>query len=388
MELPKASERTLSNNAESLLRTALYGCHVAAGARLVPFAGYEMPVQYQGVIAEVKAVRSGVGMFDVSHMGRISIQGGGAASFMDSLVTFSVKTLATGRARYGFILTDTGGVLDDVILYHTQHEDGSDLLRLVCNAANRAAVVAWMERHVPAFRGVSFVDNTDETVLVAVQGPRALAVIDELCIGDPKPSALRPFGADEFAFSLGDGAIAAGFVGRTGYTGEDGVEIAMDADYGPRLWDALAAAGVTPCGLGARDVLRLEAGLRLHGSDMDVTTTPLEAGLSRFVNMDKELFHGRDALELQEDDGLNRLLVGLRLLGGGVPRHGCAILNNGESIGEITSGTYSPILDTGIAMGYVPHDFSAPGNQVHIDLRGRLVEAEITEMPFYRRPKS
>ena len=371
-----------------MLRTALYDNHTAAGARMVPFAGWEMPVQYQGVIAEAKAVRSDVGIFDVSHMGRLSIQGSGAASFMDSLVTFSVKTLQLGRARYGFILADNGGILDDVILYHSQVEDGSDSLRLVCNAANRYTVIAWMDQHLAAFRGVTVNDHTSETVLIAVQGPRALQVMDDLCPDDPKPSALRPFGAALFPFDLGGGAVAEGFVGRTGYTGEDGVEIDIDAAYGPRLWDALTAAGATPCGLGARDLLRLEAGLRLHGSDMDASTTPLEAALERFVNMEKGLFHGRDALEVQEEDGLQRRLAGFRLLGGGVPRHGSAILLAGTPIGEVTSGTYSPFLDTGIAFGYVSPDLTAPGQTVHIDLRGRLVEAEVAELPFYRRPKS
>lgn len=378
----------MTSDATPLHHTALYESHVAAGARLVPFAGWEMPVQYRGVIAEVRAVRTDAGMFDVSHMGRLNISGSGAAAFMDSLVTFSVKTLATGRARYGFILADNGGILDDVILYHTQHEDGSDLLRLVCNAANRETVTAWMGRRLAAFPGVSVTDHTAETALVAVQGPRALEVMDGLSLGDPKPSALRPFGADTFPLALG-GVTTEGFIGRTGYTGEDGVEVALDAADGPRLWAALAAAGAAPCGLGARDVLRLEAGLRLHGSDMDATTTPLEAGLERFVNMDKGLFHGRDALELQEEDeGPHRLLVGLRLLGGGVPRHGCAIVSGGSAIGKVTSGTYSPTIDTGIAMGYVPTEQSTPGNRVHIDLRGRLVEAEIVELPFYRRPKT
>ena len=378
----------MTSDAAPMLRTALYDNHTAAGARMVPFAGWEMPVQYQGVIAEAKAVRSDVGIFDVSHMGRLSIQGSGAASFMDSLVTFSVKTLQLGRARYGFILADNGGILDDVILYHSQVEDGSDSLRLVCNAANRYTVIAWMDQNLAAFRGVTVNDHTSETVLIAVQGPRALQVMDDLCPDDPKPSALRPFGAALFPFDLGGGAVAEGFVGRTGYTGEDGVEIDIDAAYGPRLWDALTAAGATPCGLGARDLLRLEAGLRLHGSDMDASTTPLEAALERFVNMDKGLFHGRDALEVQEEDGLQRRLAGFRLLGGGVPRHGSAILLAGTPIGEVTSGTYSPILDTGIAFGYVSPDLTAPGQTVHIDLRGRLVEAEVAELPFYRRPKS
>ena len=369
-----------------LLHTALYENHVAAGARMTPFAGWEMPIQYQSVITEALAVRKGTGVFDVSHMGRLNIYGSGAAAFMDSLVTFSVKTLQTGRARYGFILADNGGILDDVILCHTQFEDGSDLLRLVCNAANRLAVIAWMDQHAGVYPGVIVNDHTSETVLLAIQGPRALTIVDGLCIDDPKPSALRPFGAAPFPFALREGVYAEGFVSRTGYTGEDGVEIAMDANHGPALWEALAASGATPCGLGARDVLRLEAGLRLHGADMNAATTPFEAALERFVNMDKGIFHGRDALELQEEEGPSRRLAGLRLLGGGVPRHGYGIFHEGVVIGEVTSGTYSPILDTGIAMGYVPTAHASAGHRVHVDLRGRLVEAAVTELPFYRRP--
>ena len=243
-----------------MLRTALYDNHTAAGARMVPFAGWEMPVQYQGVIAEAKAVRSDVGIFDVSHMGRLSIQGSGAASFMDSLVTFSVKTLQLGRARYGFILADNGGILDDVILYHSQVEDGSDSLRLVCNAANRYTVIAWMDQHLAAFRGVTVNDHTSETVLIAVQGPRALQVMDDLCPDDPKPSALRPFGASLFPFDLGGGAVAEGFVGRTGYTGEDGVgnrhrrclrAAAVGRAHGCRR-DALRARSPRPAPVGGR----------------------------------------------------------------------------------------------------------------------------------------
>ena len=380
----------MTSDAAPLLRTALYDNHIAAGARMVPFAGWEMPVQYQGVIAEAKAVRSDVGIFDVSHMGRIGIYGSGAASFMDSLVTFSVKTLAVGRARYGFILADTGGILDDVILYHTQYEDGSDML---APCLQRRQPGRGHRMDDPACHGLS-------RRLLHRPAPRsgrcwwpcrAHERSRSWTTSAPTSQSRRccgPLAGPTFPLNLGGGVISEGFIGRTGYTGEDGVEIALDAAYGPRLWDALIAAGATPCGLGARDVLRLEAGLRLHGSDMDLSTTPLEAALERFVNMDKGLFHGHDALELQEEDGLRRRLAGFRLLGGGVPRHGSAILKSGEPIGEVTSGTYSPILDTGIAMGYVSADQTEPGQTVHIDLRGRLVEAEVTELPFYRRPKS
>ena len=231
-------------------------------------------------------------------------------------------------------------------------------------------------------------DFTMESVMMAVQGPAAAALVDGLCSGAESPSSLRPFGSMTQAVKLGgDATLAEVFVGRTGYTGEDGFELIADANHGPALWDAVVEAGAAPCGLGARDVLRLEAGLRLHGSDMDTSTSPLEAGLDRFVNMEKEAFIGREALEAQSARGLGRKLVGFRLLEAGIPRHEYSLSKDTNPIGEVTSGTYSPSLDTGIGMGYVALEHSVPGNHIHVDLRGRAVEAEIVELPFYHRTK-
>ena len=371
-----------------LLRTALYANHLAASGRIVPFAGWEMPMQYQGVIAEARAVRSAVGAFDVSHMGRLRIEGDGAGRFLEQMLTFSVLTLSQGRARYGFLLTEDGGVLDDTVVYRQAAKDGSDKrYLLICNAANRDAVTGWLYQHMKGYSEVMLTDFTTESVMIAVQGPNSAPVVDGLCSGTEKPSSLRPFGSTTQAVKIhGKLSSITVFIGRTGYTGEDGFELIADAEHGPALWDALVEAGATPCGLGARDVLRLEAGLRLHGSDMDILTSPLEVGLERFVNMEKDAFIGREALVAQETRGLNRLLVGFRLLEAGIPRHGHPLLKDTKQIGEVTSGTYSPNLDTGIGMGYVAIEYSTLGTRIYVDVRGRAVEAEIIALPFYRRP--
>jgi len=372
-----------------LLHTALHSVHLAASARMVPFAGWEMPVQYVGVLAESRAVRSAVGAFDVSHMGRLRIEGDGAGRFLEQMLTFSVLTLNAGRARYGFLLTEDGGILDDTVVYRQADEDDPTArYLLICNAANRNAVTGWLHQHMDSYPGVTLTDFTPESVMIAVQGPKAAALVDGLCSGEETPSSLRPFGSMTQAVKLhGRPSVTTVFIGRTGYTGEDGFELIADADHGPALWAAVKA-GATPCGLGARDVLRLEAGLRLHGSDMDTSTSPLEAGLERFVNMKKDAFIGREALVAQSVHGPSRRLVGFRLLEAGIPRHGYPLLKNTEQIGEVTSGTYSPSLDTGMGMGYVAVEHSTPGIRIHVDLRGRAVEAEIVALPFYHRPKS
>ncbi len=372
-----------------LSRTALHPRHVAANGRMVSFAGWDMPVQYEGVLAEAKAVRTAVGIFDVSHMGRLYIDGVGSGDLLETILTFSVKNLKLGRARYGFLLTEDGGVIDDTVVYQQSAEaDSNERYLLICNAANREAVTAWITQHLKSFPGASMTDFTTESVMIAVQGPAAAALVDGLCVGEENPSSLRPFGSMSQAVDLRtDASLVEVFIGRTGYTGEDGFEFVADAIHGPALWDALVEAQATPCGLGARDVLRLEAGLRLHGSDMDSTKSPLEAGLDRFVNLDKESFIGREALKAQNSQGLSQKLVGFRLLEAGIPRHGYTLLNGEKQIGEVTSGTYSPSLDMGIGMGYVFSEYSVLGSHIQIDLRGRPVEAEIVEMPFYHRPK-
>lgn len=359
----------------ALKRTALFQEHVSLGARLVPFAGWEMPIQYAGILSEARAVRSGVGIFDVSHMGRVELTGAGAPAFLHRLVTADVLGMRLGRARYTLICNDAGGIIDDTIIYRLDRER----LLLIPNAANTDTVVDWLERCRQAWSlEVDLRVFTDETGLISVQGPEAAAMLQPACSMDL--SAIRPFACAEGAL---DGAPAV--ICRTGYTGEDGFEVILPAADAPGTWRGLVERGAKPCGLGARDVLRLEAGLLLHGTDMDVTVTPLEAGLGRFVIWGKDEFNGSSALKEQKEAGISRVLAGFRMLDRGIPRSGYPILGSDGHIGTVTSGTHSPALDTGIGLGYVPLERAAPGNRFAIDLRGRRAEAEVVALPFYSR---
>ena len=360
------------------LRTALYQAHLDLGARIVPFGGWDMPVQYpSGILAEVHAVRHATGIFDVSHMGRLYISGTKAAEFLDWVLTGSAATLRVGRARYCMICNKRGGVIDDTIFYRL----AEDRFLLIPNAGNRPAVVAWFQRWIDEkFSGAcEMEDRTVDTALIAFQGPGTPPVMDRLC--GSAISELRPFAWTE-AQMQGAPLI----VGRTGYTGEDGFEILAEARDAESVWKQLQDSGAVPCGLGARDVLRLEAALPLHGHEIDENTTPIEAGLDRFVSFDKE-YVGSGVLRQQHETGVERKLVGLRLPGRSAPRAGYAISHQGESVGEVTSGSYSPTLDTSIGMGYVSERYTAPGTILDLDVRGRSVQVEVVHIPFYTRPR-
>jgi len=348
-----------------------------------------MPVQYEGVLSEVKAVRSDVGIFDVSHMGRLRIEGSGCGQLLEQVLTFPVVNLTYGRARYGFVLTPEGGVIDDVIVYQqTITGAAREQYTLICNASNRETVISWINENVSHGSDTSVTDFTGDSVMIALQGPKARAIVDDICAGKDKPSTMRPFSSMSQSMNLTDlEPQVSVFIGRTGYTGEDGFEIIADAKFGSALWNTLETNGAAPCGLGARDVLRLEAGLRLHGSDMDTSKSPLEAGLARFVYIQSHEFIGRKALTIQQTRELDKILVGFRLLEAGIPRHEHTIFKGSKQIGEVTSGTYSPTLDTGIGMGYVSMEYSTPGEQINVNIRGRIVDAEIVELPFYHRQR-
>ncbi|SVC28780.1 uncharacterized protein METZ01_LOCUS281634, partial [marine metagenome] len=285
------------------------------------------------------------------------------------------------------ILTPEGGVIDDVIVYqHSTEGVAGGPYTLICNAANHETVVSWLGNNVVGYPDISLIDFTTESVMIAVQGPDAGVIVDGISVGKGSPSTMRPFSSMPQPVKLKNvDSLVDVHIGRTGYTGEDGFEIIADANSGSALWDTLKTAGATPCGLGARDVLRLEAGLRLHGSDMDTSKSPLEAGLGRFVKMENHDFIGRKALEAQQARGLDKILVGFRLLGAGIPRHDHTLLKGTKQIGKVTSGTYSPSLDTGIGMGYVSLEYSTPGDHLNVNIRGRIVEVEIIELPFYHR---
>ncbi len=379
----------MAQDSAALLRTPLHETHRGLDARLVPFAGWEMPLQYAGILAEVRAVRTALGLFDVSHMGRLRFEGPGGVALLDRLLTAPVRALAPGRARYCFLLNDDGGIIDDVVVYRlAPTPEVEERLMVVCNASNRGAVVAWIGNHWGDEPELTLCDLTLETAMVAVQGSGAAAALDSL-LGPGGPSGLRPFGVEERSARLGDVTDPVPvLVSRTGYTGENGFEVVVPGEAAGALWRALMELGGVPCGLGARDVLRLEAGLRLHGTDMDAAATPLEAALERFVSMDKEGgFVGRDALARQAAGGLRRTLVGFVMRDRAIPRHGYAIqaVEGGPRVGEVTSGSHSPTLDSDIGMGYVPVELGDPGTPIVVDIRGRPALADVVALPFYRR---
>ena len=351
------------------LRTPLYDTHVALGARIVEFGGWDMPVQYSnGVLAEHAAVRQRVGMFDVSHMGRIRLTGDGVAEALDRVVTSNVGTLRAGRARYGLICNESGGILDDVVVMRL----GDDEFLMVCNAASWDRITAWLGQHC---EGVAINHERDETSMMAVQGPGAvdaLQALTDLELGE----------VGRFACRSTTVAGTSALISRTGYTGEDGFEVIVPSAEAERVWRTLVdERGVSPCGLAARDVLRLEAGLMLYGQDMDDAVTPLEAGLGRFVNLDKD-FLGVERLREQASEAITKRITGLTVEGRSSPRHGYTVqtADGGESV--ITSGAYSPSLDYSVALAYLPIDISEPGNEVDVDIRGRIVRATTVSLPF------
>ncbi len=357
----------------TLRETPLHARHVALGARMVPFAGWSMPVQYRGVIEEHRAVRSGVGVFDVSHMGRFAVLGGHAHADLQGLLSNDLDAIAPGEAQYTLLPNESGGIVDDLIAYR---QAGGYLL--VVNAANRAGDLEQLLGGLSD--GTTLVDESDETAMLAVQGPAALALIDRLSDG--------PFDAGSApAFSFGD-AVVSGVpcvVARTGYTGEVGVELIVPAVDAGRLWDALLDAGATPCGLGARDTLRLEVCYPLHGNDIGPDTDAIEAGLGWVCALDHE-FVGADALRRTRAAGPERRLVAFRMLERAIPRAGCEILDpEGTAVGHVTSGTMSPCLGEGIGMGYVSTPHSPPGSAIVIDVRGRRHPAEVARKPLYRK---
>ena len=361
------------------LRTPLYDTHVALGGRMVPFGGWDMPVQYPaGILAEVRAVRTTAGLFDVSHMGRVYISGPSATEFLDLVLTGSAATLEVGRARYCMICNERGGVIDDTIFYRL----AEDQYLLIPNAGNRHRVLDWFGLVIGQRFGdsVTLNDQTMQSSLLACQGPQALGLARGLAEGGLE--GLRPFAWTDTRMCGADV-----LVGRTGYTGEDGVEILAPAAVASAVWQALTDGGAVPCGLGARDVLRTEAGLPLHGHELDESTTPVEACLERFVDFNKD-FVGRDALVKQQQDGSQFTLVGLQLPGRSAPRATYALAVLGFPAGQVTSGCYSPTLDTSLGMGYVFPEFSRPGTVLEMDKRGLIEEITVTTLPHYRRART
>ncbi len=366
--------------------TQLYDRHVAAGARMVDFAGYDMPLQYSGIRQEHVAVRERAGIFDVSHMGEVTVNGPGAPDFVQRLVTNDVRRLAPNQLLYSVMCNERGGIVDDVIVMRGNRDNH---FIIVVNASTREKDVAWI--HEQAGSDVEVTDISDELALIAVQGPRAADILEPLARMDedgPGLRELRPF----FATSLSLAGVTDAQrqrISRTGYTGEDGFEIYIDSERAGQVWDAIieagAAHGLLPAGLGARDTLRLEAGLRLYGQDMDDDTDPYSVGLGWTVKLDKGDFIGAGAL--RELGGTPpRRFVGLRLSPRTIARHGQTVLQDGREVGVVTSGTYGFTVGTAVATASVDPGFDRDGD-VAVDIRGNVAAAEIVPLPFYRRPK-
>lgn len=392
--------------AQESKRTPLYARHQELGARMVEFAGWSMPVQYDGVIAEHHSVRRQAGLFDVSHMGRVLVRGDDATRFLDRLLTHDVMSLTPGRARYSPMCRDDGGILDDLVVYQVEGmgqplQEEQPRFMVVVNAATAQKDLEWFRQQARDFGEVEIEDVTSELSQLAVQGPRAIEVLAGLLTDDdhPVPAGQRLdqlgfFGCSRF--QLGPVPV---LISRTGYTGEDGFELYLPSEAAPDVWQRLLEAGtdkgLAPAGLGARDTLRLEAGLLLYGQDMDEQTNPLEAGLERFICWDRP-FIGRTALEAVADEGVSRRLIGFELLERGVPRHGYPLYRRRDAgtpeagqaaqqaVGETTSGAYAPTLDAYIGLGYVPVDAAAEGEELEIEIRGRRKRAVVVPTPFYQ----
>ena len=361
----------------ALKTTAFTDIHRSLGAKMVEFAGFTMPVQYTGIVDEHRRVRQSVGLFDVSHMGELEVTGPGALPFVQSITVNDAAKLADGRVQYSAMCYDDGGIVDDLLVYRL-----GDMFMLVVNAANLAKDVAWIREHAGA--GVRVEDRSDAISLLAIQGPRALDVLAPLTKAEiaalPYYHALR-----------GEIAGVPMIISRTGYTGELGFELYFPSDRstGERVWNAVmnsgAAFGIAPVGLGARDTLRLEMGYCLYGHDIDRTTNPIEAGLGWITKTGKGDFVGRDAVLRVQREGPARKLVGFTLGDRAFPRQGYALSAAGKGTGSVTSGTFSPVLERGIGMGYVAAAHAAPGTRLEVAIRDRQVPAEVVPLPFIRK---
>jgi aminomethyltransferase len=367
-----------------LKRTALFDEHVAAGGRLVEFAGFELPVQYTSLVEEHNAVRTHAGLFDVSHMGEIFITGPGACDFIQLISCNDHSKMTVGRAQYTGLMYPQGTFVDDMLV----HKLADDDYLLVVNAANRAKDVAYLEDLAADRDGVVVKDDSDNWAQLAIQGPLAEEILQPLTSNDLAKLSYYRF---EFAEVLGHRAMVA----RTGYTGEDGFEIYSRPEVAPEVWRAILAEGrpkgLLPAGLGARDTLRFEAGMSLYGNDIDDTTTPLEAGLGWIVKLKKGDFIGRDILELQKHEGIDRKLVGFEMVDRGIARHGYPVFLAGdgaEPVGQVTSGTQSPTIGRALGMVYLPIDATDEGTELLVEIRSRRAAARVIPLPFYSRKRT
>jgi aminomethyltransferase len=356
------------------LRSPLHDWHLGHGARLVEFGGWDMPIQYTSILAEHAAVRTGTGLFDVSHMGRLSFSGPGALPWIEHVFSNEAVSMHDFQVRYGLVCNEQGGVRDDVLVYRWPYG-----WAMVVNASNRGKIVAWLQEH-RGTRDAQMTDQTEQTCMIAVQGPKALSACAGLFEADP--TQLRYYHAAPTRYR-GQNCV----VSRTGYTGEDGVEIMLPAGMGVTLCDELLGRGVQPCGLGARDTLRLEAAMPLYGHELTEEIDPLQAGLAWAVKLNKGDFIGREALLRRQQDTSRLVRVGLELEGKRIGREGATVLQGGRAVGRVSSGTFAPTLQKAIAMAYVEPGCAAPETTLAVDVRGREEAARVVALPFYRRPR-
>ncbi len=366
---------------DELRHTPLHDLHVELGARMVPFAGYEMPVQYKSIIEEHRTVRGAVGLFDLSHMGELEVRGDEAVAFLRYAVVSDPGAIEIGQAQYSMLCDDDGGIIDDLIIYRLAEQR----FMVVCNASNRFAVIEQLMTLLEdGDLAAEVEDRSDATGLVAPQGPLAATVLARV-------TDLELDQIANYHFARGKVAGIECIVARTGYTGEDGFELFCDASRTRELWEAVATAGagdgIRPCGLGARDTLRLEAGMPLYGNELSRDTNPFEVNLGRVVKLEKGEFVGRPALQAVADAGPRRKLIGLQMVDNAIPRTGYAVRADGDAVGRVTSGTLSPTLGTKIAMALVPTAHAGIGNEFEVMVRERPQRAEQVKLPFYRRPR-
>ncbi len=360
-------------------RVPLVEAHKGLGAKITEFSGWEMPLSYSGVLEEHRIVRSSVGVFDISHMGRFDLQGQDAEKALDALTTNAVKKMSVGSAQYSLLLNEEGKILDDIVIY----KRGPHQFLVCVNAGNTESDRRWVSDHLSGAI-VTFTDQTETHAQLAIQGPRSAEVLQSLSTGDIG-GIRRMHGREQVV------AGAPGYLARSGYTGELGYEFYFDAEDAADLWNRILEAGkpfgILPCGLGARDTLRLEMGYMLYGHDIDATRTPFEASLDWVVDMSKGDFIGRGALAAQREKGLQSKLVGFELLQKGVPREDFLTFPNGKEIGVVTSGNLSPSLNKGIGMGYILVNYADEGSEILIDIRGKTLPGIVVRRPFYKPSK-
>lgn len=360
-----------------LRRTPLYEAITALNARMTEFGGWDMPVQFTSLVKEHEAVRTHAGLFDVSHMSKFVLRGTDILDQLQRLVPSDLSTLTPGLAQYTVLLNEQAGILDDLIMYLQPVKDAEESVVIIANAATYAKDKDWLLQNLDASK-VELQDWSQSHILLAVQGPDAIGLLQSLISDDL--SQVPRFGQLETTFQN-----YPAFIARTGYTGEDGVEIMVEVEAGKLLWQTLLDAGIVPCGLGARDTLRLEAAMGLYGQDMDETTTPLERGLGWLVHLERKGdFIGRSVLEKQKQEGVQQKLVGLQMEGRNIARHDYPVLLEGSTIGAVTSGSWSPTLQRAIALAHVPGNLAKVGQELAVEIRGKACPATVVKRPFYR----